>query len=488
MTRERTDLTNPDRTLEVDAETLASWADAAFRRSLEHLASLPDQPAGYDSATPPSLPSGLGGALPEEGEARFDELLDLLFDEVVPVSFNTAGPGYLAYIPGGGLPHGALAAFIARITNRFVGVYLAAPHLVRIELDVIRWLRDIVGMPKEARGLLTTGGSMSNFTAIVTARHELLGEDFLDGVLYASDQVHHCVLKAARIAGLRPSHVVSIPTGPDLSMRVDHLEDAIARDRAAGRRPFFCVASAGTTNTGAVDDLETIIALCRRERLWSHVDAAYGGFFTMTDEGRRVLSGMNEADSVTLDPHKGLFMPYGVGALLVRDGVTLHNTHSLDADYLPELASEGDERMDFCEHSLELSREMRGLGIWLAFKLHGVGAFRRNLEEKMQLARWASERLAEMDGVDIVASPRLTITAFRLKTGDALEIENEVNRELLRRILERGRVWLTPTMVRGAFVIRICVLSFRTHRDRVAECLDIIGAEVARLRQERGLS
>lgn len=487
MNPESLDDIAPDLTLEVDRETLASWVDAVFRRIADHLETLPDQPAGYDFENPPPLPDGLGGPLPERG-AEFDGLLDLFFDAAVPHSFNTAGPGYLAYIPGGGLPESALASFMAEATNRFVGVWLAAPLVVQIELDVIRWLRDIVGFPATSRGLLTTGGSMSNFTAIVTARHELLGEEFGDGVLYASDQVHHCVLKAARIAGLPERGVVSIPTDDRLRMRTDELAAAIAKDRAAGKRPFFCVASAGTTNTGAVDDIRAVVDICRAEGVWSHVDAAYGGFFALTDTGREILSGMGDADSITLDPHKGLFIPYGTGALIVRDGEALHRTHSLDADYLPDLETEGDFRMDFCEHSLELSRGFRGLGVWLPFKLHGAAPFRRNLEEKLRLTRWAAAQLEDIAGVEVTAPPQLSVTAFRLLGGGDLDETNAMNRELLRRILGHGRVWLTPTMIRGAFVIRICVLSFRTHRDRMAECLDIIRTEVSRMREERGLA
>lgn len=487
MLRENLDDIEPDTTLEPDRETLARWVDAAFSRVADHLASLGDAPAGYDVENPPPTPPGLGDELPEEG-TELDALLDVFFDAALPPSFNTAGPGYLAYIPGGGLPQSALASFIAEVTNRFVGVWLAAPLVVQIELDVIRWLRDIVGFPRASRGLLTTGGSMANFTAIVTARTELLGEDFASGVLYASDQVHHSVLKAARVAGIPELGVVSIPTDERLRMNADDVAEAIARDREAGRRPFMCVASAGTTNTGAVDDLEGIVRVCRDAGVWCHVDAAYGGFFAMTAGGRRTLAGMEAADSVTLDPHKGLFVPYGTGALIVRDGEALHRTHSLDADYLPALGTEGDFRMDFCEHSLELSRGFRGLGVWLPLKMHGAAPFRRNLDEKLRLAAWAAAELEGIAGIEVTHPPQLSIVAFRLRGGGDAEATNALNRELLRRILARGRVWLTPTIVRGDFVIRICVLSFRTHRDRMAECLDIIRTEAGRLREEEGLA
>jgi aromatic-L-amino-acid decarboxylase len=272
-----------------------------------------------------------------------------------------------------------------------------------------------------------------------------------------------------------------IPSDEKFRIRLDALERSIEEDRGEGRVPFLVVVSAGTTNTGAVDDLAGAADLAERHGLWLHADAAYGGFFMLTERGRAVMRGLERADSVTLDPHKGLFVPYGSGALLVRDGAALLRAHALDAEYMPEMR-DGAEFVDFCQLSPELSRPFRGLKVWLPFKLVGVQAFRDSLNEKLDLTMWATERLREIEGIRIVAEPQLSVVAFRLvKDGLDDEATNELNRALLERINRRKRVYLTATTVRGEFLLRICVLSVRTHMDRMVMCIEDIRESVAEL-------
>ena len=469
-----------DRTLEIDTQTLRAWVDAAMERIVEHLRTLPTQPAGY-LGDPGPPPAGLAGPMPEEG-SEMAPLLDLFFNRVVPTSFNTAGPGYLAYIPGGGILHGAVADLIADAVNRYVGVWAAAPFVAQIETDVVRWFADMLGFPPGARGLLTTGGSLANFTALVTARRERLPEDFLNGVLYTSDQAHHSVAKAALLAGFPARAVSVIPSDERFRLRAEVLAERVRADRARGLTPFLVVASAGTTNTGAVDDLAAVAAVAREERLWFHVDAAYGGFFLLTERGRRALAGIRDADSVVLDPHKSLFLPYGNGALVVRDAAALRRAHSVPAEYLPQLQEDPD-RVDFSELSPELSRDFRGLRVWLPLKLHGLGAFRRALDEKLDLAAWGVEQVRLIPGIEIVAEPQLSLFAFRLvRPGlDPLALD-ALNRNFLAAVNARQRAYLSGTVVGGRFVLRICVLSFRTHRDRMEEVvkdLREVAAELA---------
>jgi aromatic-L-amino-acid decarboxylase len=349
---------------------------------------------------------------------------------------------------------------------------------VELETQVLRWLAELLGMPDGSLGLLTTGGSMSNLIALVAAREKLLGEALADGTIYASSEVHHCVTKAARIAGVRAANCRTIPVDAALRMRTDLLEEAIRRDRERGLRPFFVCASAGTVNTGAVDPLREIAAVARREEMWFHVDGAYGGIFRLVPELAEVLRGMEEADSVAIDPHKGLFLAYGTGALLVRKMSDLRSAYRSRAAYLPAF-QEGDEHVDFCEVSPELSRDWRGLRLWLPFKLHGVGAFRDALREKRELAVLAWERLAAEPGVEIAAPPELSLFAFRRRwPGVDVGEENSRNRELLSRINAPRRVFLTGTYLDGRFFLRLCVLHLRTHRDRVEEALEIIRREL----------
>lgn len=464
-----------DRSLELSGEALRRLIDLAAARVVAHIASLPSQPAA-DTEGGAALSRSLIEPLPETGRPA-EELLELLFERIVPKSFNTAGPGYLAYIPGGGLPHAAVADLIADSVNRYVGVFEAAPGLVQLEANVIRWFCGIAGLPPGSGGVLTSGGSLANLSALIAARRERLPENFLSGTLYASEETHHAVEKAAMLAGFPGGRVRAIPTDARFRIRLDALAAAIASDRAAGRSPFFLVGNAGTTNTGAVDDLAALAELAAKERLWFHVDAAYGGFFLLTEDGRRQMAGIERADTIVLDPHKGLFLPYGTGALLARDVGTLKRAHALSADYMPSMQQDP-EFPDFNLLSPELSRDFRGLRVWLPLAMHGIGPFRRNLEEKLRLARLAADRLREIPGVEILAEPQLSIVAFGLPGGD------ERNRRLLERINARKRIFLTGTMLRGRFAIRICVLSFRTHRDRIEEGLEDIAAAVAEIAKE----
>lgn len=462
--------------LELNGNQWRALVDRAADGLAELIDGLPEQPA-HDLDGVQELSRQLIEPMPEQG-TELDAVLALLFDRAIPKGFNTAGPGYLAYIPGGGVPHAAVGDLIAAVANRYTGVWLPSPLLVQLESNVVRWFAEIVGYPDEARGVLTTGGSLANLSAVITARRERLPLDFFDGTLYVSDQVHHSVEKAAVLAGFPQRNVRAVPTDQQYRIRCDRLEEMVVEDQRAGLMPFMVVGSAGTVNTGAVDDLAAIGSLAERHRLWFHVDGAYGGFFLLTDRGRRHMRGVERADSITLDPHKGLFMPYGVGSLLVRDGAALRRAHTVRAAYMPEMQQDADF-WDFCEFSPELSRNNRGLGVWLTLKLVGVRGFRAALDEKLDLARWAAEQLRAMDGIEIVAEPQLSIVAFRLQTaGMSRDRANALNRRLLDRINARRRVYLTGTTIEERFVIRICVLSFRTHRDRMEMAVEDVEAAV----------
>jgi aromatic-L-amino-acid decarboxylase len=443
--------------------------DEVVGRVVTHVASLPDQPASY-TADGREGARALAEALPEAG-TELAPLMDLLFDDALPLSFNTAGPGYLAYIPGGGMFTSAVADLISNAVNRYVGVWVAAPGFVQLEMNVIRWFCEILGYPQGSGGILTSGGSLANFTAIVTARRERLPEEFWTGTLYTSDQAHHSVRKAAVLAGFPEANVREIPCNDRYEIRTDVLAEQIAADREAGFSPFLIVGSAGTTNCGAIDDLNGLADVAEREGMWLHVDGAYGAPFMLTERGRVEMVGLSRADSVTLDPHKGLFTPYGTGALLVKDERTLRRAHATFADYMPVMQNDADF-VDFCDVSPELSRDFRGLRVWLPIKLFGIAAFRDSLDEKMDLARWATDELRGIDDMEILAEPRLSLTAFRYAPAGKSEEElNELNREIIARVNARQNVYLTGTMLGGRFAIRICVLSFRTHKDRMEQCL-----------------
>jgi len=463
--------------LEPDGQEMHRMVDEAMKRIVAHIESLPSQPASnVEGAT--DFARTLIEPLPRQGVA-YEQLLDFLFNDAIPRSFNAPGPGYLAFIPGGGIFHAAVADLIADAVNRYVGVCAAAPVLVQLETNVVRWFCEIVGFGPGSGGVLTSGGSLANLTAIIAARRSLLGDDFLRAMLYCGDQTHHAFQKAAILAGFPAANIREIASDGMFRVRVDLLASAIVRDRENGYTPFMLCGSAGTTPTGAVDDLDALARLARQESVWFHVDGAYGAFFMLTERGRTAMRGISEADSIILDPHKTLFLPFGTGALVMRDANVLRRAYSMHADYLPGF-QEGTELIDFCELSPELSRDFRGLRVWLPLKLFGIEPFREQLEEKLDLAMWAAEELQKIEGLEIVAGPQLSIIAFRLvRPGADLDA---LNHDFIARINARQRVMLTGAVAGGQFVIRICIVSHRTHMDRMRMCLDDIRAAADELR------
>jgi aromatic-L-amino-acid/L-tryptophan decarboxylase len=463
------------RELELSEPAMRSLVEETMARLLPHLRGLSRGPTHRNNGAR-KLARSLREPMPLAGSPTQD-VFRLLFDRVLPSGLGTATPGYLAYVPGGGIFHAALASFITSATNRYVGIFQASPGLVQLEQNVVRWFCDLVGFPDTAGGVLTTGGSLANLAAIVAARTEKLPPRFQDGVIYTSSEAHRSVQKAAKVAGFLAENVRALPVDESHRLRLDVLAEAIADDRSSGKLPFLIVGNAGTTNTGAIDPLHALADLAARENLWLHLDAAYGGFFLLTARGRSKLAGIERADSVTLDPHKGLFLPYGTGAIVVRDVGTLHRAHHVDAEYLPSPEDDA-SFVDFASLSPELSRDARGLRVWLPLKLHGSQAFTAALDEKLDLAAEAVRRLEEIPGIEIVAAPELSLFAFRYRfTGEKGPSLDAKNRRLLSLTNQRRRVLISGTLVPSGYVLRVCVLSFRTHRAQIDHLVaDLRGA------------
>lgn len=422
--------------------------------------------ADYTDLDP--LLRSLAGPPPARG-VPFGDLLQTIA-RAADKGFDPANPGFAAYIPGGGLYAAALADFIACCVNRYTGIAEPAPALVQMEAAVLRWLCRLFGFPDTSQGVLTPGGSMANLSAIVTARTAKLGENFLDGTMYVSEEIHHSVVKSARFAGLPSDAVRVVPTDERLRMDAAALRRSVGDDRRRGLRPFLVVASAGTINTGEVDPLPAIAEVAEEQSLWFHVDGAYGGFFQLTGRGREVLDGIARADSITLDPHKGLFLPYGTGCLLAKDGTALRAAHEVHAGYLPP-PSDNAGLPDFSSYSPELTRDFRGLRLWLPLHLHGVDTFVRALDEKLDLARLVYDRLSAIPELDLPWRPTLSMVAFRPRGAST-----EETADFLRRINASGRLWLSSAPVRGEAYVRMCILSHRSRPERIEEAVDVIAA------------
>ena len=452
--------------LELSPTAFSTLVDIVKEQLVRYLEGIDSHPLNLSHKADTDFLLGMIEPPPEE-ETSIDDILSMIFESGVEASLNPTSPGFMGYVPGGGLVHAGIADLIANTLNRYVGVVAIAPIFAQIESNVIRWFADIVGYPSSARGTLTSGGSLASLSAIITARHVMLGEQFLKGVIYVSDQTHHCVGKAAMLAGFPKANLRVIEVDEHFRLCPEHVKVAIKEDRASGLTPFMVVGSAGTTNTGAVDPLPELHVLAQQEGLWFHVDAAYGGFFCMTERGKERLAGIEKADSLVLDPHKTLFLPYGTGAVLVKDGKHLRAAHSFTAAYMPPM-QEDDLVYDFCELSPELTRPFRGLRAWLPIKMHGLKVFRAYLDEKLDLALWAQKAIEAIPELELVAPAELSILAFTVKSnGIAAEERNAKTKALLDAINAKNQVYLTGTTVKGIFVIRIAISVFRTHLDRV---------------------
>jgi glutamate/tyrosine decarboxylase-like PLP-dependent enzyme len=454
-----------------------------------------EQAGTYSEAFLGQLP-GANTYVPDRGSTAFDDspigedatdfssLLEFYRREVDTTGILPASGGQLGYIPGGGLYPSAIGDFLAGISNRYSGVAFAGPGAARMEHSLVRWMCRLAGLPNSAAGDLTSGGTTATLSALVTAR-DACGIDYRQipqACLYLTEQAHHCIGKALHVAGLKDVHQRIVPMDDRYRMDVAALEKTISQDRSRGLNPWLVIASAGTTDTGAVDPLTRIAEVARRHELWLHVDAAYGGFFRLCPEGHQCLAGMELADSIVMDPHKGLGLPYGTGAVLIRDRTLLAKSNAYYADYMQD-AKQPDhtEEQEFspADYSLELTRPFRGPRMWFPLKLFGLRPFRAALAEKIWLARYFYEELAKLDGFETGPYPDLSIVTFRFRpdSGDV----NAFNRRLLQAVHNDGKVFITSTLVGGQFTLRLAVLNFRTHREAIDYLLDLLQASASEL-------
>jgi aromatic-L-amino-acid decarboxylase len=434
--------------------------------------------------------------LPEMGNTDFEGLLSRVFNQLAPCSTHDNSGGYLAYIPSGGLFHAALADFIALSLNRYITIFMAAPAFAMIENQVVRWLCDIIGFSSSAGGMLSSGGSLATMTAIHTARTQRLNpQDTQKGIIYVSEQAHHCIEQGCLFCGFPAQNIRKIATNANFKISIKQLKKQIIKDKKAGLHPFLLVANAGTTNTGAVDNLIKMEEIARKHQLWFHIDAAYGGFFMLTKKGQSRLKGIEKADSIVLDPHKGLFLPYGTGALLVKQQSTLTQTFNFTASYLPTETHQQQSNLseDIMHLSPELTRDFRGFRFWLPLKMLGIDVFRQQLNDKLNLTQWMSKKIAKIPHIQIIASPQLSIFVFKLyplNTSISPQALDELNINLLDKINQQGRILLSPFKSKkaGDFAIRIAILSFRTNKQHLKQGLIDIKHAVSEIMKSLGTS
>ncbi|MEZ5042924.1 MAG: aminotransferase class V-fold PLP-dependent enzyme [Saprospiraceae bacterium] len=400
----------------------------------------------------------------------FEQLLAIVREEVDHAGINSASGGHLGYIPGGALWASAIGDLLVAATNRYAGIFFSCPGAVIMENQLIRWLCSLVGFPATAHGNLSSGGSIASLIAITTARdqHGIQAEKVRSAVIYFTQQMHHCLHKALHITGLGEAVFRIIPMNAQYQMDIYALENQLAMDVAAGLRPFMVIATAGTTDTGAMDELDAIASICEQYQAWFHVDAAYGGFFILVDELKEKFKGIERADSLVMDPHKGLFLPFGTGVALIKDGQALLAAHAHQAAYMVD--AYGFEEINPADCGPELTKHFRGLRMWLPLHLHGLSVFRDCLAEKLLLCRYFHERIQEM-GFETGPYPALSITLFRYPAEEV----NAFNQRLLAALHRDGRFFFSSTLINGEVWIRCAVLNFRTHLQEIRLALEMIG-------------
>jgi glutamate/tyrosine decarboxylase-like PLP-dependent enzyme len=471
--------------LEPSVATQLEWSQQVAEFAARFVEKLPVTPAySLDRGS-----SAAGFAISDQPQA-LTELLGQLDERMLRLGLNPASGGHLGYIPGGGVVPSALGDFLAAVTNQYAGVFFAGPGAVRMENDLIRWLCQLVGFPDSALGNLASGGSIANLIAFVTARdaQKIDSQRVRQAVIYLTEQVHHCVHKAIRIGGLAEAIVRNVPMDSRFRMDAVALGKLIAQDLANGLHPFLVVASAGTTDTGAIDPLDRIADLCATHGLWLHVDAAYGGFFLLAEdkdlEGRTIaqrFAGISRADSVAIDPHKGLFLSYGLGAVLIRDVAALRRSHYHLANYMQDTVAALDEPSP-ADLSPELTKHFRGLRMWLPLQLFGVEPFRAALQEKLGLCRLFYHEIRER-GFEVGPLPELSVCIYRYvpREGEA----NEFNRQLVEAVHRDGKVFISSTTIDGQVWLRLAVLSFRTHLREIDYLLEFLPRTASELEKTR---
>ena len=405
-------------------------------------------------------------------------MLEQFAVDVAGAARDNGHPRMFGYVQSSGTFAGALADFLASALNQNVTSWRSAPSATTVERQVIGWLKEIVGF--DGDGLLVSGGSMANFVAIaaaMTAAHpEVAGRGVRalpgDPVIYASALAHMSIPKAAAMAGLGRTAVRKIPVDADGRMEVDALDRAIAHDRSAGRVPVCVVANAGDVNIGAVDPLDAIAVVCQRHDVWLHADAAYGGFAMLAPSARAQFKGLEQVDSMSLDPHKWLFVPVDSGCVLVRDAAALRRAFSYAADYVDVVATPEMSEYAFWDYGPELTRRFRALKIWFALKAYGTRAIAAVVERNIQLAHRLAALIDESDDFERLAPVTLSIVCFRyVRGGGDLDVRN---RELMLRVQRAGNAYLSNAMVGNAFALRACIVNHRTREEDLTALLDEI--------------
>ncbi len=433
------------------------------------------------------------GKSPREVQALLEEPLpeepgdiDFLLDEVAQKIFgsitNSAGPNYYGYITGGGNQVAVLAEMIKASVNQNNLKWHSSPASTELEKLVMRWVAEFVGYPKSSAGVLLSGGSVANFNCLAVARKIKSPADISEEgaygsrpcTVYVSEEGHSSFDKAMDMLGLGKKYLRKIPADNEMRINTDALEERIRNDKNAGLHPLCTIAVAGTTNTGAIDDLNAVADICEQYKMWYHVDAAYGGPAAAVDEVSHLFDGIDRADSLVVNPHKWLYVPFEAGGVLVKNPDHLRETFSTVPDYLKSDRS-GDERTDLMEYNLPLTKEFKALKVWMSLKAFGAKRIRREISRDIEKAAYLAGKAESHTELELMSPAPLSIVCFRYNPGDMNDNElDKLNDRIISDIEQDGRVFLTGTKIRGHSALRTCFINHRTEKQHVDRLVEVI--------------
>jgi aromatic-L-amino-acid/L-tryptophan decarboxylase len=429
----------------------------------DHFANVQDGPVGA-KMDPAQMISLFDRDPPENGRDP-NELLAQLEHDVFPNNLHVDHPRFFAFVPGPNNFVSTMADALAAGFNIFNGTWLGGSAAAAVELGLVRWLCRVCGFPKAAGGLFVSGGSMANLTALVAARHALLQDRLDNATVYFSDQTHSSVERALRVIGFLPEQLRKLESDGNFRLSIHGLRETIAADRAKGLRPFCVIANAGTTNTGAIDPLSELADLAAKEKVWLHVDGAFGAAAILSERGRELLHAMERVDSISLDPHKWLFQSFECGCVLVRDAALLKSAFQIKADYLRDV-HRVDEEFNPCDYGVQLSRSFRALKVWLSLQTFGLAAFREAIARGFELAEFAERELRARSGWEILSPAQMATVCFRFGKSDQLQTQ------LVDAMMKDGYALLTSTELRGAVSLRLCTINPRTTEQDIIETIN----------------
>ncbi len=447
---------------------------------VEHYETLRDKPVTR-VADRPTLELLLREPIPEMG-TDFYTLLDQIQHDVLGNIMHLDHPRFFAYVPSPSNFVSVMADALATGFNVFSGSWLVASGAAEIELVTIDWLCQLCGLPETAGGSFVSGGSIANLTALAVARHIKLKGSHKQAIVYCSDQTHSSIRRAMNVLGFEPAQLRQLPSDDNYRLIPSLLQHEVARDRELGKIPFCVVANAGTTNTGAVDPLVELAGLCRQESLWLHADAAYGGAAVLCDTSRSLLQGLEQLDSLAIDPHKWLFQPYEIGCVLVREANWLRDTFLIISDYRKDQVG-SEEEVNFCDYGLQLTRHFRALKLWMSMKAYGVDVFRKAVAHGIRLAEIAQTELGKYPNCELTSPAQLGIVTFRyVEKGCSLSELNDINHKIVTQCIAERFAMVSSTELKGKVVLRLCTINPETTETDIQETIARIMSYSVQLR------